>query len=281
VLDFGLADLRRLLDHRDLNGLLDGDQDGLAGDGNGAEGVAITKRDDLDQLEMGEFVLLVLGRHEREVREAVFVVLDGRDDRSDAAVNLRLRLCQLRLDLAGGDFRRAHRLGHLGRAPGLGASELDDEIIAGLLDGANEQNLRMLVCGLDDGNRRVIIVRGDDQRGGDSRDGQDSHGGDRDDPLADPGRKDGKHYSATSLRTASSARMNAGYGKAIEAEPWPFPIRAELEVRRHQVGRRSSNPRVRFPQARRRNDFVLTPKVERGYTSAQYGLRAEGVQSGC
>src|SRR2546423_10580179 len=33
----------------------------------------------------------------------------------------------------------------------------------------------------------------------------------------------------------------------------------------------------------RRGDagFVLTPKLERGYTSAQYGLQAEGVQSSC
>jgi len=33
--------------------------------------LAVTEGDDLDQLEVGEFVLLVLGRHEGEVREAV------------------------------------------------------------------------------------------------------------------------------------------------------------------------------------------------------------------
>src|ERR1700737_1132857 len=49
-------------------------------------------------------------------------------------------------------------------------------------------------------------------------------------------------------------------------------------------GGQEARPHRRWPVTRRRPagaGFVLTPKLERGYTSAQYGLQAEGVQSSC
>ncbi|TMC29633.1 MAG: hypothetical protein E6J32_07080 [Chloroflexi bacterium] len=173
--------------------------------------MTVAEGDDLDQVEVVELVLFILRGHELEMREVVLVALDRGDDRGDAAMDLRVGLGQLRLDFARRNLRSADGLGHLRGAARLGGVELYDQVVAGFLDGADQNHLRVVIRRLDHGDGRVFVVAvGDDHEGRrDGRHRQHAHRGDRDDPLADPGQEKREHYDETSLRTGSSARMNA------------------------------------------------------------------------
>ena len=46
--------------------------------------VTVAQGNDLDQVELSELVLLILGRYKLQVGEAVLVALDGGDQRRDA-----------------------------------------------------------------------------------------------------------------------------------------------------------------------------------------------------
>ena len=125
------------LHDRHLDDQLDLDCHRLAGHRDRTGRAVCTQRDDLDLVDLAQLVLLVLVGQVGLLGELLLMLLELRDVGSDGAMNGRLGLRQLLLDLARVQLGRGYQAGYLRIAAVFGILQLNDQVVASLLDRLN------------------------------------------------------------------------------------------------------------------------------------------------